>query len=130
MPVKVYIDHGARLVEASAEESLSVEDVLAYLDHLAEQGAMPYAKLFDATGAKVAISVDELRSIGAWIRKHAMDGRGPIGPLAMVSTAGNQIDAAHFADAAGSNRPLRIFRDRAEATAWLEQAAKGAGRRR
>ena len=130
MPVRVQIDHGARRVEAFAEESLDAADLLAYLDHLAEQGAMPYAKLFDVTGAKVTMSIDELKSIGAWVRKYAIDGRGPIGPLAIVSNSGNQFDAAHFADAAGSNRPLRIFRDRAEATAWLEQAAKRAGRRR
>jgi len=65
MPVKVNIDHGAGLIEASADESLSVEDVLAYLERLVEQGAMPYSKLFDATAAKVTMSVDELRSIGA-----------------------------------------------------------------
>jgi hypothetical protein len=128
MPVRVQIDHGTRLVEASAEDSLSAEDVVAYLEHLAEEGAMPYAKLFDATGAKATMSVDELRSIGAWVRKYGMDGRGPVGPLAIVSESGD-LDAAHFADAAGSNRPLRIFRDRAEAAAWLDQTTKKPGRR-
>ena len=129
MSVRVYIDHGRRLVEASAEDSLSAEDVVAYLEHLAEEGAMPYAKLFDATGAKATMSVDELRSIGAWVRKYAMDGRGPVSPLAIVSYLGN-LDAAHFADAAGSNRPLRIFKDRAEAMVWLEQVTKHSARRR
>ena len=130
MPVRVCIDHGTRLVEAFAEENLDAADLLAYLDHLAEQGAMPQAKLLDTTGAKVTMSADELRSIGAWVRKRAMDGRGPIGPLAIVSNGGNQFDAAHFADAAGSNRPLCISRDKAQAAAWLEQAAKAGGRRR
>ncbi|GEP61882.1 hypothetical protein RSO01_90480 [Reyranella soli] len=88
----------------------------------------PKAKLLDTTGAKVTMSADELKSIGAWVRKHAMDGRGPIGPLAIVSNGGNQFDAAHFADTPGSNRPLRIFRDKARATAWLKQAAKAGGR--
>jgi hypothetical protein len=55
-----------------------------------------------------------------------MDGRGPVGPLAIVTNLGN-LDAAHFADAAGSNRPLRIFRERTEATVWLDKTIKNQG---
>jgi hypothetical protein len=37
MPVRVYIDRGRQLVEASAsaEDSLSAEDVVTYLEHAA-----------------------------------------------------------------------------------------------
>ena len=59
-----------------------------------------------------------------------MDGRGPVGPLAIIVSAGNHFDAAHFADAAVSNRPLQIFRDKGKAMAWLVQAANSKARRR
>ena len=60
-----------------------------------------------------------------------MEGGGPVGPLAIVvSTSGSHFDAAHFADAAGSNRPLKIFRDKADATAWLAQVLRTVGKQR
>jgi len=52
MPVHWNIDHGTRRVAAFVEESLSAADVLGYLENIAAAGAMPYAKLFDATAAK------------------------------------------------------------------------------
>jgi len=83
---------------------------MGYLAAVAAAGGMPYAKLFDASEAKAKMSTDELRSLGAWVRTWAIEGHGPVGPLAIVSSPGNQLDAAHFADAAGSTRLLRIFR--------------------
>ncbi|MGD9880041.1 MAG: hypothetical protein AB7F22_18625 [Reyranella sp.] len=113
------IDHGTRRVAAFVEEGLSAADVLGYLENIAAAGAMPYAKLFDATAAKATMSVDELKAIDAWVRNYAMQGRGPVGPLAIVVSSANHLEAAHFADAAGSIRSLRIFRDKTEATSWL-----------
>jgi hypothetical protein len=76
------------------------------------------------------MSSDELKAIGAWVRKFAMEGGGPIGPLAIIVTSGSHFDAAHFADAAGSSRPLKIFRDKADATAWLAQVLRTVGKQR
>ena len=54
------------------------------------------------------------------VRQFAVEGRAATGPLAIVvAHSGLELQAAHFADAAGSNRPLQIFRDRAEAERWL-----------
>jgi hypothetical protein len=122
MPVHWNIDHGARRVEAFVEEGLCAADVLGYLENIAEAGAMPYAKLFDVTTAKGTMAVDELKAIGAWVRNYAIQGRGPVGPLAIAVSSANHLEAAHFADAAGSIRSLRIFRDKTEAAAWLAHA--------
>lgn len=121
VPVKFDIDSEAQKVEAYATGTLSAGDILDYLEKVAEAGAMAYAKLFDASQAKATISVGELKALGAWVRAYSMDGRGPVGPLAIVVSSATYLDAAHFADAAGSNRPLRIFRDRGDAKAWLAQ---------
>lgn len=110
MPVRWNIDHARKRVEARADGEMSASNVMGYLAAVAAAGGMPYAKLFDASEAKAKMSTDELRSLGAWVRTWAIEGHGPVGPLAIVSSPGNQLDAAHFADAAGSTRLLRIFR--------------------
>jgi hypothetical protein len=126
MPVQWKIDHQVRRVEATAEGVLIADDIRDYLARIAAEGAMPYAKLFDATAAtKIALSTDELKSLGGSIRQYAIDGNGPIGPLAIVvAHSGDQLQAAHYADSAGSNRPLQIFRDKAKAIAWLAEAMR------
>ena len=132
MPVQWKIDHQARRVEATVEGELTAEDVRHYLERIAAEGAMPYAKLFDGTAAtKVALSIDELKGLGASIRQYAIDGEGGIGPLAIVvSHSGSQLQAAHFADSAGRNRPLQIFRDRAKAVTWLAEVTRAKPARR
>jgi hypothetical protein len=90
---------------------------------------MSYGKLFDASGATSAPSVDELRSLGSLVRQFAVEGRAATGPLAiMVSHTGTQLQAAHYADAAGSSRPVQIFRDRPEAERWLRDLRNRASR--
>ncbi len=123
MPLQWKIDHQTQRVEAVAVGTVSAADVRDYLARIAEAGAMPYAKLFDASEARASLSVDELRDIGTSIRRFAMNGFGPIGPLAIVVHSGNHLEAGQFADAAGSNRPLQIFRNKADAVAWLAKIA-------
>jgi hypothetical protein len=62
--------------------------------------------------------------MGSSIRQYAIDSRALLGPLAIVVTANAHLQAARFADTSVSSRPLRIFRDRQEAEAWLELAAR------
>lgn len=125
MPLTWSIDHEARRVEATVEGSMTAADIRDYLAQIAEAGAMPYAKLFDASEAKGILSIDELKGLGSMVRQFAVEGRAATGPLAIVvAHSGLQLQAAHFADAAGSNRPLQIFRNRAEAERWLRDQRK------
>lgn len=124
MAVHFDIDYVAQKVEAHATGTVSASDVLEYLEKVAEAGAMSFAKLFDVSQAKTTMSIEELKALGTWVRTYSMDGRGPVGPLAIVVSSGTNLDAAYFADAAGFNRPLRIFRDQGEARTWLAQVLK------
>ena len=120
MPLQWTIDHETRFVEVSADGAFTPADVKTYLDEVAAAGAMPYAKLFDISKVASGFTAAELEALGRSIRQYAIDGYGPLGPLAIVvSEADIRAQAARYADAAGSNRPLRIFRDRAQAEAWL-----------
>lgn len=120
MPVHWTIDREARLVLATADGLLTPALVKDYLDQIAAAGAMPYAKLFDLSTANATFSGQELATLGKSIRQYAIDGFGPLGPLALVvSESHTHLQAALFADAAGTNRPLEIFRDKEQAHAWL-----------
>jgi hypothetical protein len=81
-----------------AEGALSSEDVKAYLGSVAAEGGMPYAKLFDISEADAALTVADLQALGRSIRQYAVDGYGPLGPLAIVVGQGqSHFQAAFFA---------------------------------
>lgn len=61
MPLQWKIDHQAQRVEAIADGKLSAADVRNYLKQITEAGALPYAKLFDASEARVFLSVDRTK---------------------------------------------------------------------
>ena len=78
---------------------------------------MPFAKLFDISEAHAALTVADLQALGRSIRQYGVDGYGP---LAIVVGQGQaHFQAAFFADASPTNRPLRIFRDLRQAREWL-----------
>jgi len=81
MPLRWRVDDDTRRVEVVAEETISAAEIRDYLERVVEAGAMPYAKLFDASTATVDMATDELKAIGAWVRQFAREGRGPVGPL-------------------------------------------------
>ena len=120
MPLNWTIDHDQRLVTARAEGMISSEDIKAYLQSVATEGGMPYPKLFDISEADSALTVADLQALGRSIRQYAVDGYGPLGPLAIiVGQEQSHFQAAFFADASPTNRPLRIFRDARQAREWL-----------
>jgi hypothetical protein len=120
MPLNWIIEPDLRLVTARAEGTLSAEDIKAYLESIAAEGGMPFAKLFNISEADAALTVADLQALGRSIRQYAIDGYGPLGPLAIVVGQGqSHFQAALFADASPTSRPLRIFRDARQAREWL-----------
>ena len=117
MPLNWTIEPDLRLVTARAEGSLSTEDIKAYLESVAAKGGMPFAKLFDLSEADAALTVADLQALGRSIRQYAIDGYGP---LAIVVGQGRaHFQAAFFADASPTNRPLRMAKDARQAHEWL-----------
>ena len=93
------IDHEARLVDVTAAGSLTPADIKDYLDQIAAAGAMPYAKLFDISAVNSEFSVQELAALGKSIRQYAIDGFGPLGPLAIVASESHtHLQAALYAE--------------------------------
>jgi hypothetical protein len=112
------IDHAKRLVTVVCQGSVRRVDIEDYLDKVVVAGALPYAKIFDASHATAALDDADMMALGARIR--AYDGISEMGPLAIVATElESENRARQFAALAGANRPVRIFNSAAAAERWL-----------
>ena len=119
MPLRYTIDHAQRLVHVQTEGIVLLADILDYLDAVAVKEAMPYAKLFDASGGDFVLSDDDMMVLGARVSAYAaMEPRGPVALVAGVSEKTNAL-ARRFTNLGGAKRPAKIFRHADEARAWL-----------
>lgn len=116
MPLNWTIEPDLRLVTARAEGALSTKDIKTYLESVAAEGR--HALCQPVRHLRGRCRPDDGRPPGARsIRQYAIDGYGP---LAIVVGQGQaHFQAAFFADASPTNRPLRIFRDARQAREWL-----------
>jgi hypothetical protein len=126
MPIRWQISHDERLVTVKAEGRVTLGDVESYLDALITGDAMPYAKLFDATGIDPSYDDHDMMMLGARMRAYASRFEG--GPLAFVANSDpvrNTID--RYLNLASADRPSATFDTVAEARAWLDKrrTAKG-----
>jgi hypothetical protein len=118
VPLRFAIDHAQRLVHVQTEGTVHLADILDYLDAVAVKEAMPYAKLFDASGADFVLSDDDVMVLGARVSAYAeLEPRGPVA-IVVDSEKANTL-ARRFANLGGAKRPARVFRDADEACEWL-----------
>jgi hypothetical protein len=117
MPIRWCIDHSAQRVAATLPEDTSEGEMYDFLGELVAQGAMPYAKVFDASAGVPAATPSRIGPIAATARLYARMGLGPVGPTAIVvGTGAANMRAELLADAAGR---VRLFGRHDEAEAWL-----------
>lgn len=118
VPLRYKIDPARRLVHVQTEGVVQLAEILDYLDAVAVKGAMPYAKLFDASCGDMVLSDDDMMVLGARVSAYArMEPRGPVA-LVVGSDETNAL-ARRFANLGGAKRPARIFKHADEARAWL-----------
>jgi len=124
MPFRCKIIRDPPFVEITADTTITPDDVESLINQLRDEKALPYPKLLDASLAKDLLSMPALRSIGLHLRQIMMSGNGPLGPLGIVVTSREDfLRAGQYADVSGALRPLRAFRTRDQAAAWLAQLA-------
>jgi hypothetical protein len=113
------IDSRKRTVDVMADGDVSMADTMAFFDAVEGANALPYSKLLDGTGARAAMTPDDMLSIIVRIRGlHAM---GTMGALAVVATAEQAQRIARLLGAAAvADRPMKLFDDVKLARRWLE----------
>ena len=120
MPVHWTISHPSRLVVAVAKDEVKVTDIEQYFAGITAQGAMAYRKIFEISPERMAISDEQLKTLGQRIMLYAQHGQ--VGPVALVATSDASFNQAKvFAEAATAGRPLQIFRDMHAARRWLDE---------
>ena len=118
MPLRWQIDHQKKFVHIVAEGLVTIEQMEEHFDAIAVADAMGYAKLFDASNAQPLYTDDDVMRMGA--RLSAYTANLPSGPLAVVGQSEDVlITFRRFVNVSPSDRPARIFKDAAEARAWL-----------
>jgi hypothetical protein len=122
VPVTWSISHDDRLVLAAADGDVSLKDLEQYMSAVADAGAMPYRKLFDATYVTPGtIRLAELKAFAGMMVTFAKG--GPIGPGAIVVGSELEQEMAEVFAQTGAGRALAIFKDRSTARKWLDGLA-------
>ncbi len=122
MPLTWNISDEDRMVEVVAAGAVGLQDLERYLDTVMVAGALPYAKLLDATKGEVILDENDMMALGA--RMSVYNGLGPIGPLAIVVASDEaRLLARLFITLSASRRPAKIFKTVNGARRWLAAAA-------
>ena len=122
MPIHWTISKPTTLVVAVCKDTLTRQDIEAYLDAVVIADCLAYRKVFDITKAEPALSDDDMMALGARIRAYATT--ADMGPLAIVaSTPESHERASLFATLAAAKRPIRIFQELHAARQWLDTEA-------
>jgi len=118
LPLRWQIDHAEKFVHIVAEGPITIEQMEEHFDAIAVANAMGYAKLFDANRAQPLYTDDDVMRMGA--RLSAYTANLPSGPLAVLGQSEEMLlTFRRFINISPSKRPARIFKDEAEARAWL-----------
>jgi hypothetical protein len=126
MPLHWTIDHDRRRVTATMLKTTTEQEVYDFLGEVIGAGAMPYAKLIDATAATKWITTERVGPLAATARLYSRMRLGPIGPLAIVAVtpqAGKR--AEEYAALSDAARRVRIFDSIDKAEAWLSAQEAG-----
>lgn len=124
MPIRWEINHPEQLLLVTGEGTVTLEDVEIYLDQIVTAGAMPYAKLFDATKVDPQYDDHDLMMLAARMSAYRATLKG--GPLAFVVTEGPVFEAVErYINLAPADRAVAVFSTVREAQVWLDDQAKG-----
>jgi hypothetical protein len=120
MPIQWKILHDERLVLVTTRGVVELKDVENYLDAIVTEGAMPYAKLFDASDIEPRATDEDVMALGARMSAYAatMEAGGPLAFVVTTAVARAFVD--RYLNLTRANRPSRIFSRAADARKWLD----------
>jgi hypothetical protein len=123
MPIRWEADHAQKLVRVTGEGAVTLKDVETYLDQIVTAGAMPYAKLFDATKVDPKYNDHDIMMLAARMSAYRATMKG--GPLVFVVAGGPTHEAIQrYINLAPAERAVEVFSTVPEAQAWLAAQPK------
>lgn len=119
MPLYWLIDSRARLVTLTAEGKVMPPEMEDYLTAVKGAGAIGYRKIFDGTASDVAMSREDLLTLGARFRSLHTE---PTGALAIVLPR-DKVERIEpiLGVLAAAERPMRLFTTAAAARRWISR---------
>jgi hypothetical protein len=110
--------HPEKLLLVTGEGTVTLKDVELYLDQIVTAGAMPYAKLFDATKVDPQYTDHDIMMLAARMSAYRATLKG--GSLAFVVADGPVFEAVQrYINLAPAERAVAVFPTVPEAQAWL-----------
>lgn len=117
MPLRLTLYHPDRLVIGVASGKLTVDDMIDFAREVVASGTLHYRKIVDVVSATPGFTDHELVGFLELVRQARGD--RPRGPLALVADSARGEIARAFAQFAGEDRPIQVFRSIHEARRWL-----------
>jgi hypothetical protein len=123
LPIVWGVDHGARMVVATARGVLRMRDLENDLDGLSGAAVFSLRKIFDMGQASLDLSEADMMALGARIRDHVNAGRA--GPVAVVAGADQAYSQAkQLASRIAADRLFEVFRETSAAREWLDSVTR------
>ena len=122
MPLKWTISHEERLVTATGEGFVPLEEIEEYYDALIVNNALSYGRLFDCSRLDDKSATDEeFMRLGARMRAYVAEDF-KFGPMAYVITSPAVLAILRRnLNLAPADRPVKVFSTVERARRWLDQ---------
>ncbi len=119
MPLRWTVDHGAKLIVATASGGLVHQDFDSYMAAVAAEGAVGYRVLFDVRSATVDLRPGYLAALSQVVKDRRRDDVSDGRIALVVGSDAEQEMGGYFIDRTDSQRACRLFRNVEDARTWL-----------
>ncbi len=124
MPILSTVDHANRQIDAVAVGPIGLADVQEHLARERQWHSLPYREFIDGRGAGPALSPADVRMIVETLRELSRE--STIGRTAVVVSTDYAFGMMRMFEMLIEDIfEFRVFRDEAEARAWLNAKAAG-----
>lgn len=118
MPVYMEISRLHRTVTIVARGAISVDEIRAIAERLAEAHVHPFAKIVEVAGASTDLTAEQIGKVAEVLHR---DGREKRGPVAFIVDPHRTAFPQAFARLTRGEGPIRLFTSLREARSWLEE---------
>jgi len=121
MPIYVTVYHLDKMIIGKTEGDVTLADIEGYLADIVKARAVPYRKIFDASGGTSVLTPEDVDALRAKLAEFTQK-RDNVGPFAVVTGGNREGRMANICQTiTTANRPMRVFADIHSARQWLDE---------